>query len=48
MREYADEIINGFVCSECNKFLDGDETGYPRLCKNCEKAERVKRWIEKK
>lgn len=35
MGEFAEMALNGVVCERCGEFLDGIETGYPRMCFSC-------------
>lgn len=35
MGEIADMMINGFLCEQCGCWLDGEESGYARLCAGC-------------
>jgi len=37
MGEVADSLINGEICSWCNKWLE-HPTGYPTICTACYKA----------
>lgn len=32
-------ILEGLLCEQCGEMIDGESTGYPRLCEDCE-AER--------
>ena len=45
MGNAADAILNGVLCERCGCLIDGDEPGYPRLCRGCELWE--KRDIER-
>lgn len=38
MGEYADMIINGESCQECNVYM-GEPVGYPRTCKGCRRID---------
>lgn len=35
MGEIAEMIIDGILCEQCGMLVDGEETGYPRLCGFC-------------
>lgn len=37
MGQYADDALSGLVCQQCGVFIDGEEVGYERLCKECER-----------
>ena len=37
MGEIAELILEGFLCIDCGSFIDGDATGHPRKCEDCEK-----------
>lgn len=39
MGDIADKILEGLLCEVCGANVDGDEPGYPRKCKDCEKEE---------
>jgi hypothetical protein len=36
MGEVTEMILEGILCMECGQLVDGEATGYPRLCKECE------------
>lgn len=36
MGEVSDMIVNGILCVECGCLVDGEESGYPRKCEDCE------------
>lgn len=36
MGEAAEMILEGILCQSCGGFIDGEETGYPRDCEDCE------------
>ncbi|WP_169736931.1 hypothetical protein [Sporolactobacillus terrae] len=40
MGEIAEMMLNGFYCEQCGCLIDGEETGYPRLCEDCAEEER--------
>jgi len=35
MSEVADQVIDGFFCSECGQFIDGETPGHLRKCIDC-------------
>ena len=36
MGDIAEMMLEGTLCERCGEYL-GDATGFPRLCKGCEK-----------
>lgn len=36
MGDAADLNLEGVVCEICGDLIDGEETGYPRQCEDCE------------
>lgn len=36
MSDNTDLILEGLLCEQCGGFIDGECTGYPRLCDECE------------
>ncbi|SNZ14517.1 hypothetical protein SAMN05421503_2439 [Terribacillus aidingensis] len=36
MGEAAELIIEGVLCEACGGVIDGEESGYPRCCEDCE------------
>ncbi|WP_193437413.1 hypothetical protein [Sporolactobacillus pectinivorans] len=38
MGEAAEMILEGILCEQCGCLIDGEETGYPRLCEDCQKS----------
>lgn len=36
MGEIVEATINGFFCEECGQYIDGEEPGHPRVCKDCD------------
>lgn len=36
MGEIAEMVLDGLLCEQCGIFVDGEETGYPRSCEDCE------------
>jgi hypothetical protein len=43
MGEIAEMMLNGFYCEQCGCLIDGEETGYPRKCEDCEKESKPKK-----
>lgn len=39
MGEIADLMLDGTLCEGCGVFLDGQQPGFTRLCRDCKKAE---------
>lgn len=35
MGEFADMVLEGLLCEQCGGYIDGAESGYPRLCAGC-------------
>jgi hypothetical protein len=35
MGEIAEIMLEGVLCEQCGCLIDGEETGYPRLCEDC-------------
>jgi hypothetical protein len=35
MSYFDDYVADGLCCSVCGEYIDGEEPGYPRTCKNC-------------
>lgn len=42
MGEAAEMIFEGLLCERCGAFTDGEESGYAKLCGDCEKELRQK------
>lgn len=38
MGDIANDIIEGFFCSNCGEVVDGESPGYPRECNGCSKS----------
>ncbi|WP_438716217.1 hypothetical protein [Enterococcus sp. AZ109] len=36
MGEAVEMILGGLLCEVCGSFIDGEESGYPRTCADCE------------
>lgn len=36
MGEIAEHVLNGALCAECGMIIDGHETGFTRLCEDCD------------
>lgn len=36
MGDAADMMLDGVLCISCGGFIDGEETGFPRECEDCE------------
>ncbi|WP_037581447.1 BC1872 family protein [Sporolactobacillus terrae] len=43
MGEIAAMMLSGFYCEQCGCLIDGEETGYPRLCEDCARESKPKR-----
>jgi len=37
MGEIAEMVIVGILCERCGVLIDGETTGFPRQCDNCDK-----------
>lgn len=48
MGEIADMMLDGILCEQCGCLIDGEETGYHRLCEDCAKEQRPKKKRRKK
>lgn len=35
MGEISDLILEGYLCDLCGGFIDNNNSGYPRTCKEC-------------
>lgn len=35
MGEAADMVLEGLLCQSCTELIDGEETGFPRYCEDC-------------
>lgn len=35
MGEILEMMLEGILCEQCGALIDGEETGYPRLCEDC-------------
>ena len=42
MGEIVEMIIEGLLCEQCGAYIDGEESGYPRKCEDCEKLKEDK------
>ena len=40
MGELAEMHLNGTLCEICGVFLDGETSGYPRYCEDCQKQQK--------
>lgn len=38
MSETVDMVLEGILCEQCGEIVDGEETGFPRICDTCEEA----------
>lgn len=47
MGEIAELMLSGFYCEQCGSLIDGDESGYPRKCKDCEQESKHKKRAKK-
>ncbi|WP_197021177.1 hypothetical protein [Sporolactobacillus terrae] len=47
MGEYAEMMLEGVLCEQCGCLIDGEETGYPRLCEDCARESNPKKRIKK-
>ncbi len=36
MSDTVDMMLEGFSCEQCGSLIDGEETGFPRSCEDCE------------
>lgn len=36
MGETTELILDGLLCQSCGSFIDGETSGYPRDCEDCE------------
>lgn len=36
MGETVDMILDGILCETCGALIDGEASGYPRPCEDCE------------
>ncbi len=36
MGEVAEMVLEGMLCEVCGSYIDGEESGYPRTCDDCE------------
>lgn len=39
MGEIAEMVIMGILCEGCGVLIDGETTGYPRQCDDCDQNE---------
>lgn len=42
MGEIADDMIDGTCCQECGEYI-GEDVGFPRSCRACERADDAER-----
>lgn len=48
MGEIAKMMLDGVLCEQCGTLINGEETGYPRLCEDCTQKQRPKKKLGKK
>lgn len=36
MGEITDMVLDGLLCEQCGVFIDGNASGYPRTCNDCD------------
>ena len=41
MGDIAEMTLNGILCERCGTYIDGEETGYPRKCDDCQEEDQA-------